>query len=417
MEEKTGFKPKAVVLLSGGLDSTLAAKWLIEEGIEVIGLSFYTGFCSSCQKNKIKGEQKKSEAQKAANSLSIEYYERNIMPQLKKIIMNPHYGFGKNMNPCVDCRILMLKEAGKFMKENEYDFIATGEVLEQRPMSQNYYRLQTVSNESGYSDYILRPLSARQLKMTVPEKKGLVKRENLGTIQGRNRKKQMALIKKWNLTQGIEGGGSSCLLTDQNYSVKLKNHIENEKICHGNSPPILDNSVLYLFNIGRNFRIRTGMNIVVGRNQEDNDALFRFSKNKITIRPDGIPAPSIVFYGSAFNQENSIKLSEEKNTVNYLIKIKYQNEFNKWKNEHTSVTHILPENILLSDLFAGIQSIVSYSSKLPEKNIPLIMEIWDSHRKLTASYAMKTDRIMNKEEFKEFLLMKSNEKILSGNQL
>lgn len=410
-------KPKAVVLLSGGLDSTLAAKWLIEEGIDVIALSFNTGFCSRCQSNMIYSKNEESEASKAARSLKIEYHERNIHQSLKNILIRPRFGFGKNMNPCVDCRILMLKEAKKFMQEKECDFIATGEVLDQRPMSQNYYRLKTVIEESGVSDYILRPLSARQLKTSIPEKRGLVKRENLGTIQGRNRKKQMALIKKWNLTEGIEGGGSSCVLTDQNYSVKLKNHIINEKLCHGEKSYPLDDSILLLFNIGRNLRLRTGMNLVLGRNAEDNQAIFRFSHNKVTLRPNGVPAPSAVFYGSNFNREKSIEFEQEENTLNHRIYMSFQAEFEEYKDRHPGLEVILPENILLSDIFAAAQSLVSYSLKLPERNIPLVIEVWDAENQRIEEFNLHMDRIMPKEMFQNFLLMKSNEKILPIFQL
>jgi tRNA-specific 2-thiouridylase len=206
-------KVKALALLSGGLDSTLAAKLILKQGIDVVAVNFVTPFCL-CKKGGCG-------ATEAAKQLGVPLKVVNVGDEYLKMVRKPKHGYGRNMNPCIDCRIFIVKKAKKYAKEVGAAFIFTGEVLDERPMSQHSRAMKIIEEESGLKGKILRPLSARLLPETDIEKKGLVDREKLLDIRGRSRKPQIKLAEKFNIKDyPCPAGG--CLLTYREYANKLR---------------------------------------------------------------------------------------------------------------------------------------------------------------------------------------------------
>jgi len=249
-------KVKAVVLLSGGLDSMLAVKVLMEQGIKVRAISFKSYFFNAKQ------------ARKAAKNLKIQLRVVDISKEHLKIVKNPKYGYGKGMNPCIDCHTLMLRRAKEIMEKEKFDFVATGEVLGERPMSQNKRALGIVEEESSLKGYLLRPLSAKLLPETIPEKKGQVVREKLLAISGRSRKKQIELAKKWKIKHYPSPAGG-CLLTDLEFSKRLRELFQKRPDSNGND--------IELLKLGRHF-FENKVKIIVGRNHEENIRLKELAK-------------------------------------------------------------------------------------------------------------------------------------------
>lgn len=250
-------KPKAIALYSGGLDSTLAILVMLRQGVDVTAITFLTHFgCdisdrSSCSKDPFM----------AAEQFGFRVKLCHLSDKFIEIVKNPKYGHGKNMNPCIDCRILMLKEAKEFMELTGADFIITGEVLGQRPMSQRKETFPLIDREAGLEGYVLRPLTALNLKPTIPEEKGLIKRELFYGFRGRSRKPQMALAKEFGLRDYPSPAGG-CLLTDPIYSFRLK-----ELLIHNPDPSIKD---INLLRVGRHFRLSSSCKAIVGRDKKEN---------------------------------------------------------------------------------------------------------------------------------------------------
>ena len=278
-------KTKALVLLSGGLDSTLAAKILMEQGIGVVGLSFKSYFFDS------------KSAAIAAEKLGIPLKIVDFSSEHLKIVKSPKYGHGKAINPCIDCHALMLKKAkeiaGINIKEasfgklrttkSRYNFVATGEVLGERPMSQNKKSLDIIENESGLNGYLLRPLSAKSLKPTIPEQKGLIDRNKLLNIVGRSRKIQMELAEKWGIKNYPTPAGG-CILTDIGFGKKIKDVLNN-------CPNPKEND-FRLLKIGRHFWSAKNK-IIIGRNHEENVKLKKLArKNDVLIEPKNFSGAS-----------------------------------------------------------------------------------------------------------------------------
>jgi tRNA-specific 2-thiouridylase len=248
-------KVRALGLCSGGLDSMMSGLVLRQQGIEVEWVSFETPFFNAAK------------ACKAADMTGIPLTVRPIYDVYIKMLKTPPAGYGKYMNPCMDCHTLMFKLAGEMMPEGHFDFLFSGEVLGQRPMSQNKQALGYVAKHSGHKGYILRPLSAQNLPETIPEKEGLVDREQLLDIAGRGRKRQMELAKKFGITDYPAPAGG-CLLTDKNYSIRLREIFEHQDTC--------TEEELHLLKYGRHFRLNPENKLIVGRAEKDNEQILKY---------------------------------------------------------------------------------------------------------------------------------------------
>jgi len=261
-------------LFSGGLDSMLAVAVLREQGIEVTGVVFVTPFFGS------------GRARESAAHLGIPLLEQDLTEAYYPLLTNPPHGFGSRHNPCIDCHILMLRQAGALMEARNLDFLFTGEVLGQRPMSQRRDTLTLVARQSGYEDLILRPLSARLLPPTRPELLGWVDRDKLLDLRGRGRKRQMELAARFGITAYPAPAGG-CLLTDPGYAARLK-----ELLSHCGRPARRD---LELLKWGRHFRLPGGAKAVVGRTQMENEALGRLlAPGDLVLRVQGVPGPLVL---------------------------------------------------------------------------------------------------------------------------
>ncbi|OQY41124.1 tRNA 4-thiouridine(8) synthase ThiI [Candidatus Atribacteria bacterium 4572_76] len=248
-------KIKAVALFSGGLDSILAVKLIREQGIEVKGINFKTPFFGL------------NEAFAIAKDLNINLEIIDITEELLKILKKPKYGLGKNMNPCIDCHALMFKKAGEYMNKIGASFILSGEVLGERPMSQNRNSLNIIERESGFKGRILRPLSALLLAETIPEKEGLVDRNKLLDISGRSRKRQMELAAKMGIKDYPSPAGG-CKLTEPAFSKRLRDLFFTQES--------FSIEEIELLKLGRHFRLSKDIKLVVGRNKEENEQLQNF---------------------------------------------------------------------------------------------------------------------------------------------
>ncbi len=266
----------ALVLVSGGLDSVLAARLLMRMGLAVIGISFRTPFFGGAA------------ARRSAQSAGIDCREVDITESHLSMLRAPRYGYGRNMNPCIDCHILMVAEAFKRMNSWGADFLATGEVLGERPMSQNRLALDLVAKRSGAEGYLLRPLSARLLEPTIPEQMGWIAREGLLDISGRGRRRQMELAGAWGIEEYQTPAGG-CLLTDESFSGRLRELLEMTP------DPCRDD--LELLKKGRHFQL-AGVKIVVGRNSRENECLERLARaGDVLVREKERPGPTALLRG------------------------------------------------------------------------------------------------------------------------
>jgi tRNA U34 2-thiouridine synthase MnmA/TrmU len=269
-------KVKALVLLSGGLDSILAVKLLSEQGVEVEAVNFRTNFCGP------------SKARPAAEILGVKLREVNIRQDFLPVLKNPKHGYGTALNPCIDCHALMLKKAGEIMRAEGFDFVATGEVFGQRPMSQHKQALDIVEKDAGLKGYLLRPLSAKLLEPTIAEQESLIDRAKLFSISGRSRKEQMALAKKYGIKDYPSPAGG-CALTQKDFAERLKELMVNK--------PDFTPEDIDLVAIGRHSWTK-GAQIVLGRNQGENNILENAAKTgDILIFPDGFVGPTALVRG------------------------------------------------------------------------------------------------------------------------
>jgi len=271
---------KALGLLSGGLDSILATEMIQRQGIEVVAFNVKSPFCL-CKKGGCA-------AVDASKQLKVPLKVVSAKDDYLRMLRNPKHGYGRNMNPCIDCRIFLMKKAKKYAKEIGASFIFTGEVLDERPMSQHYPAMKLIETEAGLQGKVLRPLSARLLPVTVAEKKGFVDRSKLLDIQGRSRKPQFKLAEEFNIKDyPCPAGG--CLFTYGEYAKKIRDLFEHKK--H------VSMSDIALLRIGRHFRF--GKNkIIVGRNEEENKRLMaRKTKSELYFELSYVVGPVTILQG------------------------------------------------------------------------------------------------------------------------
>ena len=281
--------PGAIALLSG-LDSTLAILLMLKQGIRVNAIKFMTPF-ESYDPGRLAGEKNPFHvAEKFGFNIEVIHLAEKFL----EIVINPPHGYGKNMNPCIDCRILMLKEAKRIMKRTEADFLITGEVLGQRPMSQKRDMLYHIDKEADVSGYVVRPLSAKLLRITQPEMKGTVNREMLYGISGRSRKPQMALAKELGLAEYPAPAGG-CLLTEPNYANRLQNLLH-----YDHAPEMKD---IELLKIGRHFRLSPSSKIIVGRDDGENEVIESLMTDlDCILRVEGHGSPATLVTGDVTDE-------------------------------------------------------------------------------------------------------------------
>ncbi len=266
---------RAIGLLSGGLDSTLAARVLLEQGIEVIGINYSTGFCMNDHRRAMARpdedpKRMRNEGLRAGADLGIPIEVLDAGEAYLRMVLNPKHGYGKRANPCIDCRIFMIHGAAEYMREHGGHFVFTGEVLGQRPMSQHMQALRLIEKECGLAGYLLRPLSARFLPPTIPEQLGWVDRERLLSISGRSRKEQMALSQRWGIQDYPQPSGGCCFLADESFAKRFHDKREHSR------PEEIRREELVLLKVGRHFRLSPEVKIIVARDEAENHFLSRF---------------------------------------------------------------------------------------------------------------------------------------------
>ncbi|MBI5327972.1 MAG: hypothetical protein HZB80_06755 [Deltaproteobacteria bacterium] len=285
---------KAVALLSGGLDSTLAVKVLLDQGVEIVALNFTSTFCTcSCR-----GSVCSNEAARVANEFGIPIKVLKKGLDYIEVIRNPKYGYGQGMNPCVDCRIYMHRLAKNYMGEIGASFVITGEVLGQRPMSQRKDAFKSIEKESGLDGLIVRPLCAKHLDPTIPEKAGIIDREKLLDMVGRSRKPQISLAEECDI-QNYPCPSGGCLLTDKIFSKRVKDLLDNKKD--------VTTEDLQILKIGRHFRLNNETKIVIGRDEAENKRLGNLVQPGDTLlEPLDFAGPTAMICGPVKNGTHSL---------------------------------------------------------------------------------------------------------------
>ncbi len=251
----------------------LATKVIMNQGIHVEGINFFTGFCveghTHAIREKDKKKQKRNNALWVAEQLGIKLHIIDVIDEYKDVVLNPKHGYGQHMNPCLDCKIFMVNKAAAWawMEEHDFDFIITGEVIGQRPKSQRKATMPIIARESGADDRLLRPLCAKNLEPTLPERESWVDRDELYAFHGRNRKPQIALAKTLGFEEFSQPAGGCCFLTDKSYSEKLSDLWQSR----GDRDYELDD--IMLLKVGRHLRPAPHYKVIISREDGENHYL------------------------------------------------------------------------------------------------------------------------------------------------
>jgi tRNA U34 2-thiouridine synthase MnmA/TrmU len=293
---------KAVALISGGLDSMLAAKLMLDQGIHVEGITFFTGFCidglhhmSGVYRGNV---PTRNHAFWVAEQLGIEHHIINIVDEYKDIVINPKHGYGAHMNPCLDCKIFMVGKAQEWIRENGFDFIVTGEVVGQRPKSQRKETMPIIARESGADDLLVRPLSARNLPATLPEREGWIDREKLLGLSGRSRKPQIQMAQDYGIREFAQPSGGCCVLTDENYTHKLQDFWT-----HRGSRDYEFDDIL-LLNMGRHLRPDKHFKLIVSREESETRYMEGYRKSFHHIKTVSHAGPITLIDGDNLSPED-----------------------------------------------------------------------------------------------------------------
>lgn len=285
----------------------LAAKVMLEQGIHVEGLNFYTGFCVEGHTHAIRAQDrakpKRNNALWVAEQLGIKLHIIETIEEYKSVVLNPKHGYGQHLNPCLDCKGFMVRKAHDWMIENGFDFIITGEVIGQRPMSQRRDTMPVVARESGAGDRLLRPLCGRLLPPTLPEQQGWIKRENLLDFSGRSRKPQIALAAKFGITEYAQPAGGCCFLTNESYSAKLTD------LWQARQRRDYEIDDIMLLKVGRHLRPRPHFKVIIGREEGENNYLEGYRHQFAHIRILSHPGPLMLIDGNL--QPEDIELAAQ----------------------------------------------------------------------------------------------------------
>lgn len=280
----------------------LAAKAVQEQGVHVEGINFFTGFCveghTHAIRKKDQSKPKRNNALWVAEQLGMKLHIIDIVEEYKDVVINPKHGYGANLNPCLDCKIFMVKKATEWIEANGFDFIVTGEVIGQRPMSQRKDTMPVVARESGAEDRILRPLCAKNLPPSLAEREGWVDRERLFGFSGRNRKPQMALAEHWGFEDYAQPAGGCCFLTDVNYSQKLQDLWTHR----GSKRYELDD--IMLLKVGRHIRPGEHYKLIVAREEGESRFLEGYRKQFTHIRTLSHGGPLTLIEGENLSEED-----------------------------------------------------------------------------------------------------------------
>ncbi len=282
-------KKKAIMLLSGGLDSRLAMKMMLNQGVDLHALNHLTCFCTCTRRSSCKHE-----AVKAADELGVPITVRNVTEEFLKIIENPPHGYGSGVNPCIDCRILLFENAACLMEELDASFIVTGEVLGERPMSQRLEAMKLTERRACVEGLVVRPLSAKMLEPSIPEQRGWVDRNALCSITGRRRQPQFELAEDLGV-QDYPCPAGGCRLTDPNFARRMRDLMSDGG---------LSLSQVKLLKFGRHFRLKPQVKAVVGRNQMENQALVSHTEpDDVIVEVSGFPGPYTLVRGKSGKEE------------------------------------------------------------------------------------------------------------------
>ena len=304
----------------------LATKAVMEQGIHVEGINFFTGFCveghTHAIRKQAKDKPKRNNSLWVAEQLGIKLHIIDIVDDYKDVVLNPKHGYGANMNPCLDCKIFMVKKAYEWIQENHFDFIITGEVVGQRPMSQRAATLPVVARESGAEDLLLRPLCAHNLQPSKPEREGWVDREKLFGFSGRSRKPQFALAAQWGIEEYAQPAGGCCFLTDANYTHKLK-----DLWAHRPSRDYELDDIM-LLKIGRHLRPRPNFKMIISREEGETNFLEGYKSQFIWIKTASHAGPLAILDGKDISDDDialaaqiAAKFSKGKNEPQVLCKV------------------------------------------------------------------------------------------------
>jgi len=276
-----------------------------EQGIHVEGINFFTGFCveghTHAIRKKDRAKPKRNNALWVAEQLGMKLHIVDIIEEYKQVLFNPKHGYGANLNPCLDCKIFMVKKAHEWIQENGFDFIVTGEVIGQRPMSQRKDTMPVVANESGAEDLLLRPLCARNLPETLPEREGWVDRDQLFGFSGRTRKPQMALADKFGFEDYAQPAGGCCFLTDAQYSSKLSDLWQ----ARGEKSYEMDD--IMLLKVGRHLRPSPGFKLIISREEGEGNFMQGYRNQYVSLKTISHPGPLALIDGTA--SEHDLELA------------------------------------------------------------------------------------------------------------
>jgi len=291
---------KAIAMISGGLDSTLAVALVRRQGIEVKAINFYTGLCiTETQRRKggrPDGTIPENEALRAAAELEVDIEYVDISGSgYFDMLVQPRWGYGANANPCVDCRVFMMRKAREIMLAEGADFVFTGEVLGQRPKSQRRDTLRIIERESGLEGRLLRPLSAKLLEPTLPEREGIVDRDRLLDISGRSRKRQMELARELGIASWPQPAGGCCYLTDESFAEKFFDLLDSREA--SGAARRIDRDDVVLLSTGRHFRLSPRALLVVGRTEVENVLLEKFVEGRARVEAKGVLGPVALVEG------------------------------------------------------------------------------------------------------------------------
>jgi len=318
---------KAVALISGGLDSMLAAKVIKDQGIHVEGINFFTGFCveghTHAIRKKDRQKPKRNNALWTAEQLDIPLHIIDVVDEYKDVLINPKHGYGANMNPCLDCKCFMVTKAREWAEEHGFDFIITGEVIGQRPMSQRRDTMNVVSKTSGAADILVRPLCAKNMPESLPEQEGWIDREKLYGFNGRSRKPQMALAAQLGFSDYAQPAGGCCFLTDEAYSKKL---VDLWSTRHERDYEMDD---IMLLKVGRHIRPTPHFKLIIGREDGENRFMDGYRRQFINITTESCPGPLVLIDGELKHGDAELaariaaRFSKDKNTNAVTVAIHY----------------------------------------------------------------------------------------------